>query len=537
MSAVDNETNEIEKVCKEVIRASIEKGRPRPEEIARIINSTCQRYGLKALPSKSTILSFLPKGECKGLQKLLRTKPVRTASGIAVIAVMSKPFPCPHGTCLYCPGGPKINTPQSYTGQEPAAQRGVQNSFDPHQQIRSRLNQLCAMGHDVGKVELIIMGGTFLSFPSEYQNEFVKGCYDALNEFKSKDFDEAKKVAEGAKIRNVGLTFETRPDFCKKEHIDLLLNYGTTRVEIGVQTLDDEIYRIIRRGHRVKDVVEAFQIAKDSALKIVAHMMPGLPGSDLEKDLDNFRRLFYNDDFKPDMIKIYPTLVIESSDLYNLYINGAYTPYDEKTLIELLVKIKEIVPNWVRIMRVQRDIPAKLIVAGAKKSNLRELVKDELLRKGLKCKCIRCREVGLKELKHNSVFEPEKIKFLKNMYKSSEGVEIFISYEDVVNDTLISFLRLRLPSERAHRREISSQKSCLVRELHVYGSLVPVGSCDKFAWQHKGFGKNLMKEAERLAEEEFDAKKLVVMSAIGTREYYHGLGYELEGPYMTKPLR
>ncbi|MCP8321941.1 MAG: tRNA uridine(34) 5-carboxymethylaminomethyl modification radical SAM/GNAT enzyme Elp3, partial [archaeon] len=346
--------------CEEIAR-SLRNKEFDEKELMKIINSVCEKYGLKSLPSKSMILSYLK--DDKRFKSSLKVKPVRTASGIAVIAVMSKPYPCPHGVCIYCPGGYKFSTPQSYTGQEPAALRGAQNDFDAFKQVSARINQLGAIGHDVEKAEIIIMGGTFLSLPLEYQISFIKGCYDALNMTDSKDFEEAKIIAENSKIRNVGMTIETRPDFCKEKHVDLMLGYGVTRVEIGVQALDDKIYHLVKRGHNVIDVIDAFRIAKDSSLKIVAHMMPGLPGSNSDRDFDDFNRLFNYADFKPDMLKIYPTLVVESSELYRWYLNGEYKPYDDDIMIELLARVKEIVPRWMRIMRIQRDIPARLIIA------------------------------------------------------------------------------------------------------------------------------------------------------------------------------
>ena len=525
------EDEAIKRVCEEIARSLSDKEFDE-KELMKIINSVCEKYELKSLPSKSMVLSFLKDERFKSS---LKVKPVRTASGIAVIAVMSKPYPCPHGACIYCPGGYKFSTPQSYTGQEPAALRGIQNDFDAFRQVSARINQLGAIGHDVEKTEIIIMGGTFLSLPIEYQREFIKGCYDALNMTDSNDFEEAKSMAENSKIRNVGMTIETRPDFCKEEHVDLMLSYGVTRVEIGVQALDDKIYNLVKRGHSVKDVIDAFRIAKDSSLKIVAHMMPGLPGSNPNRDFDDFHRLFNYPDFKPDMLKIYPTLVVESSELYKWYLNGEYKPYDDEIMIELLARVKTIIPRWMRIMRIQRDIPARLIIAGMKKSNLRELVQREMLKMGKKCQCIRCREVGLKKLKYRIDVKPENIKFLKQIYEASNGIEVFISYEDVINDALIGFLRLRYPSEKTHRKEISS-KTCLIRELHVYGTMVPIGKRYDDSYQHKGFGAKLMNEAERMAREEFDAKKMVVMSAIGTKEYYRRLGYEKEGPYMVKSI-
>ncbi|MGQ9719684.1 MAG: tRNA uridine(34) 5-carboxymethylaminomethyl modification radical SAM/GNAT enzyme Elp3 [Nitrososphaerales archaeon] len=522
----------MKKACEELAKLIVARGFGN-RELMRISNSICKKYGLRSLPSKSMILSCLNEEERERFKKALRVKPVRTASGIAVIAVMSRPYPCPHGACIYCPGGYRYSTPQSYTGEEPAALRGKQNDFDAFKQVSARLDQLKAIGHDVGKAEIIIMGGTFLCQPKEYQQEFIKGCYDAMNGIESKDMEDAKRRAEESKIRNVGMTLETRPDFCRAEHIDLMLDYGVTRVEIGVQTLDDSIYDLVKRGHSVKDVVDAFRTAKDSSLKVVAHMMPGLPSSSPERDFDDFCRLFNDPDFKPDMLKVYPTLVVESSELYKWYLDGKYKPYDDDTVIELLARVKSMVPRWLRIMRIQRDIPARLIVAGVKKSNLRELVQRELSKMGEKCQCIRCREVGLKQLKYEISIKPEDIRLSRQTYEASGGIETFLSYEDGASDALIGFLRLRYPSERAHRRDIDS-KTCLVRELHVYGTTVPIGKKYDDGYQHRGYGARLMKEAERLAREDFDARKMIVMSAIGTKEYYKRLGYTKEGPYMAK---
>jgi len=525
----------METACREIIQNLNELPNFTKDDLSFLKNKICKKFGLKNIPKNSELITNLKPEERNKLISVLREKPIRSASGIIVIAVMSKPYPCPHGTCIYCPGGYEFSTPQSYTGHEPAALRAIQNDFDAFKQVSARISQLKAIGHDVEKAEIIIMGGTFLSLPIEYQSAFVKGCYDALNMINSRDLEDAKRMAENSRIRNVGMTIETRPDFCKEEHVDLMLSYGVTRVEIGVQALDDKIYSLVKRGHTVKDVIDAFRIAKDSSLKIVAHMMPGLPGSNPDRDFNDFNRLFNDPDFKPDMLKIYPTLLIESSELYEWYLDGRYQPYDDDTMIRLLARVKEIVPRWVRIMRIQRDIPARLIIAGIKKSNLRELVQRELSKMSKKCQCIRCREVGLKKLKYGIDANLDNVKLLKQIYEASNGIEVFVSYEDVVNDALIGFLRLRYPSEKAHRKEISS-KTCLVRELHVYGTMVPIGKRYHDSYQHKGFGARLMREAERIAKEEFDARKIIVMGAIGTKEYYKKLGYRKEGPYMVRSI-
>jgi elongator complex protein 3 len=489
-----------------------------------------KRYGLNKLIGLKQLLNTLPDDLKKTLG--LKIKPVRTASGIAVVAVMHAPHPCPHGTCLYCPGGVAMGTPQSYTGFEPSSKRAKENLYDPYLQVKARLRQLEQIGHSVEKVELIIIGGTFTSLPEDEQTKFVKGCFDALNGKVSETLEEALKEAEHAKIRNVGFTVETRPDYCKEKQIDLMLSYGVTRVELGVQTLSDEIYKLVNRGHTVKDVIEAFQLARDAGLKIVAHMMPGLPGSSVDADFESFRRLFEDPCFKPDMVKVYPTLVTEGTALHKLYLAGRYEPYPLETAVKLLADVKEIVPKWVRIMRIQREIPAEHIVAGVKHGNLRELVHQELTRRGSRCRCIRCREVGLKNLK----IDEEEVRLMKEVYEAAQGTEIFLSYEHPRSETLIGFLRLRIPSEKAHRPEVRGHRTALIRELHVYGEALPLGTRKDEAWQHKGFGKNLLYEAEKIAIEDFDRDKILITSAVGVRQYYAKLGYKLEGPYMAKHI-
>ncbi|MEM3614551.1 MAG: tRNA uridine(34) 5-carboxymethylaminomethyl modification radical SAM/GNAT enzyme Elp3 [Nitrososphaerales archaeon] len=490
-----------------------------------------KRYGLNKLIGLRQLINTLPQEDLKGLSRL-KIKPIRTASGIAVVAVMAAPHPCPHGVCIYCPGGVSKGTPQSYTGFEPSSRRAKENLYDPYLQVNARLKQLKQIGHTVDKVELVIIGGTFTSLPEEEQIRFVKGCFDALNGKPSQTLKEALSEAEHAKIRNVGFTVETRPDYCKEKHIDFMLSYGVTRVEIGVQTLDDEIYRFINRGHSVKDVAEAFQAARDSGLKIVAHMMPGLPKSDIEKDLQHFKMLFEDPRFKPDMLKIYPTVVTEGTYIHKLYLKGEYKPYDLNEVVDLLSAVKKMVPPWIRIMRIQREIPAGQIVAGVKNGNLREIVQQEMRRMGVRCRCIRCREVGLKNIRIND----SEIKLLREEYEASEGVEIFLSYEHPLTDTLLGFLRLRIPSNKAHREEVKNDRTALVRELHVYGEALPLGIRKENAWQHRGFGKKLLYEAENIARGVYDCRKILVTSAVGVRQYYVRQGYRLEGTYMAKQL-
>jgi len=506
------------------------------EDFFKLKRKVCMKYKLSSIPSNSSILTLLAPEKVDEMRSILMIKPVRTASGISVIAVMSKPHPCPpQAQCVYCPGGVSTGSPKSYTGAEPAALRGTQNNFDAYLEVEARLKQLNAAGHRVQKSEFIIMGGTFLSFPKDYQENFVKGCFDALNGKRTSSLFESQNLAETAFHKNVGLTFETRPDLCRENEVDLILRFGATRVELGIQTLDDEIYHYVQRGHDLIDVVNAIRVAKDSGLKVVAHMMPGLPGSSPEKDLEAFRKLFTKSDYKPDMMKIYPTLVVKSAELYNWWRKGDYSPYDLKTTVKLLADIKKFVPDWVRIMRIQRDIPARLIEAGITKSNLRELVQQEVKKRDYSCRCIRCREIGLKRVSHTK-FDEGNIKLRSEKYAASDGEEIFLSLVDENDDSLVGFIRIRKPSNLAHRAEIKNSRSVLIRELHIYGRVAPIGLTDDTSWQHRGFGRKLMKKAEEIAKEEFDANKIIVMSAIGTRLYYKKLGYEIEGPYMVKKI-
>jgi len=522
---------------REIIESLMRIHSPSRDDVNRVKMQVAAKHKLGKLPSNSEIIRSLETIEKSKLLPLLRRKATRTISGVTVVAVMTKPYPCPQPEpCAYCPGGPPFGVPQSYTGFEPAAMRGLQNEFDPYLQVKSRIEQLQAIGHNVDKIELIVMGGTFPATPLDYQTWFIQRCLDAITDRKSCDFDDAKKNAETSQIRNVGLTVETRPDWAQEENVDHMLNRGVTRVELGVQNPSDEIYRFVGRTHTVEDVVEATRIMKDSGLKLVYHLMPGLPCSGMERDLEAFREIFTNPVFKPDMIKIYPCLVLKGTKAYRWYREGKYQPYTNEMAANLIVEIKKIIPLWIRIMRVQRDIPAPLIVAGVKRSNLRQLVQHRLKEQGLRCRCIRCREVGHRMLKDKVKPDPEKIEVLSTRYAASEGEEIFISAEDPESDVLIGYLRLRVPSEKAHRPEIKATVCSIVRELHVYGPLVPVGKHLAKAWQHKGYGSILLSEAERVSKEDCNVRKILVMSALGTKQYYKRFGYEYDGPYMSKIL-
>lgn len=506
-----------------------------PDGLNRMKLEFCRKHELSWMPRNSDILGALPPAMRERFAPKLRLKKVRSISGVNVIGVMSSPRGCPHGRCVFCPM--EKGFPMSYTSGEPAAMRGFQSGYDPHKQITSRLTQLIAIGHEPSKVELVIQGGTFLAAPVDYQEDFVKQCLDAINGADSSTLDEAKKRAEFSEVRNVGLTIETKPDWCKQPHVDQMLRFGVTRVEIGVQVIDDGVYKLTNRGHTVQDVVEAFQVSRDAGLKIVAHMMPGLPSSDMQKDLASFRMLFEDPRFQPDMIKIYPCLVMQGTELYEWWKRGLYEAYDTEQAIELISQVKEIVPPWVRIMRVHREFPVQQIVAGVKNGNLRELALERLRERGKRCRCIRCREVGHRVLKEKVIVEPERIRLITREYEASEGKELFISLEEPEADVLIGYVRLRIPSKKAHRPEVSSS-SAIIRELHIYGPEVPIGRRYPDTWQHVGFGRRLLAEAESQAKKLGASKlsRLLIISSLGTKSYYKRAGYDYEGPYMGKAL-
>ncbi len=527
-------TNE---ALREIIEILIHVPSPNNNDVNRVKMQVSAKHQLVEIPSNSEIIRLLRAEEKRKLLPILRRKVTRTISGITVIAVMTKPYPCPQPKpCAYCPGGPPFGVPQSYTGFEPAAMRGLQNEFDPYLQVISRIEQLKAIGHAVDKIELIVMGGTFPATPLDYQTWFIQHCLDAITSKESANLEEAKKNAEKSKIRNVGITVETRPDWAKETHVNQMLSMGVTRVELGVQNPNDEIYRLVGRTHTVQDVIEATRIMKDAGLKVVYHLMPGMPSSNLIKDLEAFKKIFTNPNFKPDMIKIYPCLVLKDTKAYEWYCEGAYKPYTTEEAANFAVEIKKIIPPWMRIMRVQRDIPAQLIVAGVNRSNLRQLAQQKLKEQGVRCRCIRCREVGHRMAVDNVKPDPDRVKILTTRYVASEGEEIFISAEDPEKDVLIGYLRLRIPSEKAHRQEIRAKRCSMMRELHVYGQLVPVGKHLAKAWQHKGYGGILLAEAERISREDYNLKKILVISALGTKEYYMRFGYQYDGVYMSKML-
>ena len=544
--------------------------KPKKQEVAKKKIQLCKKHGLKEIPTDIEVLLNARTSELNAIKDLLITKPGRTGSGVAVVAIMSYPFRCPHGECAMCPSHTSDNIPQSYTGKEPATLRGIRNDFDPYLQVMNRLEQYIVTGHSPEKVELIIMGGTFMSFDEEYRRDFIYYSYKAMNDFskmfyegedlnitKFKDFFELpgkvgcekrtkniqmklgkmknknsdttlqkeQKKNENLNIRCIGLTIETRPDYGRQEHGEKMLDYGCTRVELGVQSVYDEALENIQRGHTVDDSIESTKELKDLGFKINYHIMPGLPGVSFEKDLEGFKQLFNDESFRPDMLKIYPCMVLKNTELYKKWKKGEYRPLTTERASELIKEFKRHIPPYARVMRVQRDIPTYATEAGVDRTNLRQMIKNQ----GTDCKCIRCREPKPGNSPKN-ISSVKDIKIYSQKYSASRGIEYFISIES--NDSLLGFLRLRFPASSL-RKEIT-KNSAIVRELHVYGDLIRIGKEGKI--QHKGYGKRLLEKAEKLCIEN-GRKKVLIISGVGVRNYYRKQGYKKEGPYMVKYLQ
>ncbi|XP_003937260.1 elongator complex protein 3 isoform X1 [Cebus imitator] len=511
-------------------------------DLNKVKTKTAAKYGLSAQPRLVDIIAAVPPQYRKVLVPKLKAKPIRTASGIAVVAVMCKPHRCPHisftgNICVYCPGGPDSDfeySTQSYTGYEPTSMRAIRARYDPFLQTRHRIEQLKQLGHSVDKVEFIVMGGTFMALPEEYRDYFIRNLHDALSGHTSNNIYEAVKYSERSLTKCIGITIETRPDYCMKRHLSDMLTYGCTRLEIGVQSVYEDVARDTNRGHTVKAVCESFHLAKDSGFKVVAHMMPDLPNVGLERDIEQFIEFFENPAFRPDGLKLYPTLVIRGTGLYELWKSGRYKSYSPSDLVELVARILALVPPWTRVYRVQRDIPMPLVSSGVEHGNLRELALARMKDLGIQCRDVRTREVGIQEIHHK--VRPYQVELVRRDYVANGGWETFLSYEDPDQDILIGLLRLRKCSEETFRFELGGGVS-IVRELHVYGSVVPVSSRDPTKFQHQGFGMLLMEEAERIAREEHGSGKIAVISGVGTRNYYRKIGYRLQGPYMVKMLK
>ena len=500
---------------------------PTPEEIHRTKLAEQRSAGTAGpLPSNVDWIASLPPEQRARYDRSVRRKPSRTLSGVAIVSVMTAPARCPHGRCTYCPGGVENGSPQSYTGEEPSALRGAQFHWDARAIAQHRIETLEAIGHPTSKVEVIVMGGTFPSRPRSYQEDVLRGIYDGLNGARSASLTEAELQNETAQHRVVGLTVETRPDWCDGRVLPFLLDAGVTRVEVGVECLHDGVLAAVGRAHSVADVAQATREARDRGLKVGYHLMLGLPGMDPASDLADFERLWADPGYRPDLLKIYPTLVLPGTALYDDWKAGRYEPYDTDRAAELLAQMKQRLPPWVRIQRIQRDIPARLIAAGVRSSNLREKALDRLRKDGGQCRCLRCREAGRRATPSPDAFELTEAEF-----EAGGGRERFFAWEDATTDTVAGFLRLRFPSAET----VGGLAAPVVRELKVVGNEVPVGAegVRPSEYQHRGFGRALLAAAEEAVRTE-GFSEIYVTSAVGTREYYRHLGYERAGPHMAK---
>ena len=475
---------------------------------------------LRRMPKNSEIWPSLTDPE---LIEAMKTRGVRTESGVAPFAVMMKPFYCP-GECIYCPL--EEGMPKSYLSDEPAAQRAKTLNFDPMKQVEGRIKQMMETGHITDKIDLIVIGGTFGSYPEKYKREFFKSMFDAVNGKVSETLAEAQKYNETAEKRVVGISVETRPDWVSEQEIRLWRELGVTKVQLGVQAFDEEILKKIKRGHSLDEVAEATRMCRNAGLKICYHLMPNLPGSNPEKDIEMAKMMFNDLRFGPDYLKVYPAMTIKGTEMYEMWKRGEYLPYEEIDLIKVLKEIKAQTPVWCRIDRLIRDISKKWVSAGTARTNLRQILQRELLEEGKKCRCIRCREV------RGGVYDT-KVELLVNERESLGGKELFLSYE--YEDKLFSMLRLRLPEKTEKMLFEELEGAAITREVHTYGQVAQIDINDGIKTQHRGLGKRLMVKAEEIARER-GYKKMAVISAIGTREYYRKLGYELEGTYMVKNL-
>ena len=457
------------------------------------------------------------------LLRRLRMKPVRTLSGVTTVTVLTKPYPCP-GKCVFCPTD--VRMPKSYLPDEPGAARALEHDFDPFRQTASRLEALEAIGHPTDKIELLILGGTWSAYPKSYQAWFVQRCLDAMNGFESADLRVAQAANEGAPHRNVGLVIETRPDHVTVSEVVRLRALGVTKVQLGAQSLDDDILLRNRRGHTVEDLRRGMRRLRRAGFKLVLHWMPNLLGATIASDREDFARLWSDPCLRPDELKIYPCQLLENAELYQVWRAGGYTPYTTGELIGLLADVKPTIPEYCRVNRVIRDIPSTHVVEGNRRTSLRQDAQAELRRRGTICHCIRCREVRQRQI------DPGQLELQQLRYSAGDGQEEFLSLV-TPEDGLAAYARLSLPSDAAPLTELKG--AALLRELHVVGPSLEFGRDLPGAAQHAGLGARLLAVAEAHAEASGFAR-LAVISALGTRHYYRRHGYSLEGTYMVRDL-
>jgi elongator complex protein 3 len=466
----------------------------------------------------------------------IRMKPVRSLSGVSTVTVLTEPYECP-GNCLFCPDDKQL--PKSYLREEPGAARAFQNNFDPYLQVKSRLDSYLAIGHPTDKIELLILGGSWSAYPADYREWFVKRCLDAMNGRDAGTLAEAQVTNQTAGSRNVGLVVETRPDTINAHELAHMRRLGVTKVQMGAQSFDDEILRLNCRGHDVQATLEACALLRAAGFKIVLHWMPNLLGATPASDREDFQKM-WSGGFSPDEIKIYPTQLLREAPLFQYWQDGRYQPYSTEELVNLVADIKPGIPIYSRVNRIIRDIPASYIQAGSRRSSLRLDVMQELERRGQRCRCIRCREIRGKSVDVNQLILDDFI------YHPADAEEHFLNFS-TADDQLAGYLRLSLPSviypptRQPQRNQLYEEipelrGAALIREVHIYGQSLEVGSEQTGAAQHSGLGTALLKQAEKIALSK-GYSKIAVIAAIGTSLYYEKRGFSKEHLYMTKGLK
>lgn len=570
-----------------IIKDALAAGVTHKDQLGTFLRASSSKSGIPLANTAALRVAYLAlveRGEIKpnrAFDMLLRKRDVRTQSGVAIITVLTKPYPCP-GTCTYCPT--EVRMPKSYIETEPAAQRALANKFDPYTQVYARLATLRANGHETDKIELIVKGGTWSAYRWDYQLWFIRRCFDACNDFGTEVISESHAVLKDhesgtfqyvdlpdmkthdviseftareleritdAQIKNetagnriIGMTLETRPDWVRPNTVWQLRVLGCTRIELGLQHTDNEILKLTKRGHTIEQTEEAMRLLRHAGFKVDVHTMPQQPGSTPEKDYEMYRKIFADEKLRPDMIKIYPCVVTPTAEIAQDFANGTYTPYSTEDLLEMLVRVKaDFIPYYCRISRLIRDIPGNEIIAGNTVTNLRETIQRVMKQRGLICKCLRCREIG-----HAAKDNPELLhKFGEaelhiDEYRASDGTEFFLSLEDKERKAVFAFARLYVPDDvtdesvrKLHELLPETNRTAFIRELHTYGFLVPLTGNNETDQQHKGLGKRLMLEAEKIARDR-GFTTMTVISGVGVRGYYEKIGYRRVGTYMVKSL-
>lgn len=523
-----------EDILKQFIRQASKKGIKSEDELHRFKKQFSREFELPMFRNMDLQKAYKKmrdegwEGDEK-LQRLMRKRKIRTLSGVSVLTVLTKPYPCP-GRCVFCPTEPGM--PKSYLSNEPGAMRAVLDDFHPRDQVVTRLKSLSAQGHETEKIEMIVLGGTFSAYNRRYQNDFIRALFNACNPENGKSLEEAQKINESSPHKIIGLSLETRPDHITEEEIQNMRRLGCTKVQIGVQHTNNEVLELNQRGEKIEDSIHAIKLLKDAGLKIATHLMPNLPGSNPEIDIQMIRDFFENPAFKPDQLKIYPCVVTPYSELEGWWKEGRYEAYSDETLMEILFQMQVMLPEYVRVERLFRDIPGETILEGSQMTNMRQLLESRMKEAKAKCHCIRCREIK------DESYDPEKTELRVLEYDASKGKEFFISFNDKEKDKLCSLLRLRFTSYSLEGKPHfipELEGASVIREVHSYGAQVNTGRRSSKASQHVGLGQKMLQKAEEISKEA-GFKKIAVIAGVGTRNYYRKWGYKLEGTYMTKPL-